>query len=114
MGVECFHMRGYYFHKINFQSWGVTHFVINGCGMSSHEGLLFLQNKLLAMRCYLICNELVWNVFTWGLTYYAKKWVWEFLSIRGSIFSNKIRGVQHLVNYLDSGCQNIKITKIRI
>ena len=61
------------------------HFLMNGCGMFSHGG-------------YLSC----------------KKWMWEFLSIRGSIFSNKTRRVLHLVNYLGNGCQNIQRTKVKI
>ena len=35
--------------------------------------------------------------------------VWD---IKGSIFSDKIRGVPHLVNYLDNGYWNIKTTEV--
>ena len=34
------------------------------------------------------------------------------LTHKSSTFSNKIRGVLHLVNYLDNGYENVKITKL--
>ena len=36
------------------------------------------------------------------------------LTHKSSTFSNKIRGVLHLVNYLDNGYENVKITKVNI
>ena len=63
-------------------------------------------------RTYSFCNEWVYDGFFYRRSsMFCDQWVLKLQSIRGSIFSNKIRGLPYFVNYLDKGYSNIKNNK---